>query len=159
MIISSYMLKKRNTGQPYLFKSADYVCEDTRIRSPEDIYGFLDQTIHISDNAEEYVYMLCLSTAMRIIGIFELSHGTVKCAPITMRELMIRALLCGAVTIVIAHNHPSGDPSPSSQDLDVCKQIADACKFMGLNFADFIICGDGAYCSLKEIGMIKQHST
>ncbi len=153
MRVLSYKLLKRSTGQPYIHKDTEYVCEN-KILVPEDIYELLRGTVHINESAEEYVYLLCLTTKMRVTALFELSHGTVSSAPISVRELMIRALLCGAVTIVIAHNHPSGDPSPSAQDLDVSRQIADACRFMGIQFADFIICGDGTYCSFRDQGLI-----
>jgi len=70
------------------------------------------------------------------------------------REIFIRALLSGAVGIIIIHNHPSSDITPSSQDLLVTEKIAQAGKMIGVELLDHIIIGGNEYCSLKELGVL-----
>ena len=77
--------------------------------------------IRIHENAEEYMHMLCLNTKNRVIGVFEISHGTVNASIVGTREIFQKALLANAVSIILMHNHPSGDPTPSREDIkDTC---------------------------------------
>lgn len=88
------------------------------------------------------------------MGIFELSHGTVNSSLITPREVYMKALLCGASTIVLAHNHPSGDPTPSELDINAMERIKDAGDILAIPLMDFIVCGDNCYYSAKEQGYL-----
>jgi DNA repair protein RadC len=69
------------------------------------------------------------------------------------REVFQKALLANAVSIILMHNHPSGDPTPSRQDIEVTKKIADAGNLIGIELLDHIIVGD-SYTSLKEKGYV-----
>ena len=85
-----------------------------------------------------------------MIGVFELSHGTVDSSLITSREVFMKALLCGASGIILAHNHPSGDVSPSKMDMQVMTKIKDAGEILSVPLLDFIICGECYYSAQKE---------
>lgn len=123
------------------------------IRSPEDIYDFARRFLRLHEESEEYLYMACMNTKNKIIGVFEISHGTVNSSVFGVREILQKALLANAVNIIMMHNHPSGDPNPSREDVEVTKRLAEAGKLLGVQLLDHIIVGD-SYCSLKEKGYL-----
>lgn len=130
-------------------------CQEEHLNRPEKIAYFMWSYLEMKTMAEEYLYMLALDTKCALLGVFEVSHGGVNKAYINPREIYIRALLSGAVYIVLVHNHPSGDPSPSMDDLDVTRRIADAGKIIGIPLTDHIIIGKFRFfVSLKEQGII-----
>lgn len=124
------------------------------IRSPEDANSVATDFIHLHEQSEEYLYMICLNTKNKIIGVFELSHGNVNSSIYSVREMFQKALLANAVNIIVMHNHPSGDPTPSREDILVTERAKEAGKLIGIDILDHIIVGDGRYCSLKERGNI-----
>ena len=92
-----------------------------------------------------------MNTKNRIIGVFEISHGSVNSSIVSAREVFQKALLANAVSILLMHNHPSGDPSPSREDIEVTKRLVEAGKILNVQVLDHIIIGD-SYVSLKEKG-------
>ena len=121
------------------------------IRSPEDVVQVGKSFMRIHEEPEEYMYMICLNTKNRVIGVFEISHGNVNSSIVGTREIFQKALLANAVSIILMHNHPSGDPSPSREDIEVTRRIVEAGKIIGIQVLDHIIIGD-KYSSLKEKG-------
>ncbi len=121
------------------------------IRSPEDVVQVGKSFMRIHEEPEEYMYMICLNTKNRVIGVFEISHGNVNSSIVGTREIFQKALLANAVSIILMHNHPSGDPSPSREDIEVTRRIVEAGKIIGIEVLDHIIIGD-RYSSLKEKG-------
>ena len=99
--------------------------------------------------AEEYVYMIAFDTKQKPLGVFEISHGTVNASVLNPREVYLKALLVGAVNIVLLHNHPSGDTSPSRADIQSTKRIKEAGEMLGIKLIDHIIIGDD-YLSFAE---------
>ena len=97
--------------------------------------------------------MLALDTKCKPIGIFEISHGTVNMSMINPREVFIRALLVGAVSIALIHNHPSGDATPSREDISATKRLAECGKLLGVVLLDHIVIGHD-YTSLKADGYL-----
>ena len=81
-----------------------------------------------------------------------ISRGTVNASLISVREIMISALRHRAVHMILVHNHPSGDPSPSREDMEVTRRTAEAGALIGITLADHIIIGDHSYYSFKEWG-------
>ena len=96
--------------------------------------------------------MVALNTKNKPLGVFEVSHGTVNQSVCSPRELFIKALLCGAANIILAHNHPSGDIAPSKTDVENYRIVKEAGQLMGIKLLDSIIVGDG-YFSFMEEGM------
>lgn len=117
--------------------------------SPKVIYKMLCDVFKHDKQTEEYLYLLCFNTKCRLLGVFELSHGNVNQSICSAREIFQKALLCNASSFVLAHNHPSGDTSPSKEDFAVYRKITEASKLMDLSFMDNIIIGDNYY-SFKE---------
>lgn len=107
-----YMLKRKRTVQvdSSFFDSPEKVCT-------------LAKNLGLLEAAEEYVYTLALDNKNKATGLFEISHGTVSSSVISPREIYIRALLLGASSIILFHNHPSGDVTPSKDDILVTKRV------------------------------------
>lgn len=120
-----------------------------RLDRPENIVQVMNDVFQMKDRAEEFLYLVCMTTKCRPISFFEISHGTCNASPAGIREIMIRVLLCGAVSIVITHNHPSGDPMPSQKDFEITKKLQNACNLMDIEFCDHIIIGRDAYYSMR----------
>lgn len=97
--------------------------------------------------------MIALDTKNKPVGVFEVSHGTASASIVGSREIFIRLLLVGASCFVISHNHPSGDCTPSKEDIEVTRRLKECADMMGLSLLDHIIIGDG-FTSLSECGYI-----
>ena len=114
------------------------------------VFEFSIKELRLDKKAEEYAFMLAYDTKKSLIGVFEISHGTINTALLSNREIFMRALLIGAANIIIVHNHPSGNILPSGQDRDVCKRIMNAAKLLEIPLDDFIIIGSGEYYSFRK---------
>lgn len=90
-------------------KAYNYKTENKHLDCAEKIASMICDLFELHTAAEEYVYLLSLDTKCRILGIFEVGHGTVNACLLHTREIMIRNLLCGAGTFIVVHNHPSGE--------------------------------------------------
>lgn len=122
-----------------------------KITSPGDVVVIGKEFMRIHEEPEEYMYMICMNTKNKVIGVFEISHGTVNTSLVSPREVFQKALLANAVSIILMHNHPSGDSKASREDVEVTKRVAEAGKIIGIELLDHIIIGD-QYSSLKEAG-------
>ena len=91
--------------------------------------------------------MLALGGANNILGAFEVSIGTATASLVHQREVFIRAILAGAVSIIVAHNHPAGDLKESPQDLRVTKTIREAGELIGIRLYDHLILAGGKFAS------------
>jgi len=103
---------------------------------------------------QEILKLLMLNSKSKLIGETDISKGTVNASLITPRELFIEALQKNAVSIVILHNHPSGDPTPSRNDMLTTKRIMDAGKLIGIELLDHVIIGNNCYVSFRESGIL-----
>ena len=99
---------------------------------------------------QEHMRLLMLNTKSMLVGETEISKGTVNASLVSPRELFIEALKKEAVSIILLHNHPSGDPTPSAQDLMITKQVKEAGILVGIELLDHIIIGDNRYISFAE---------
>lgn len=103
---------------------------------------------------QEIMKLLMLNSKAKLIGETNISKGTVNASLITPRELFIEALQKNAVSIIIMHNHPSGDPTPSREDMLITKRIQNAGALIGIELLDHIIIGNNCYISFREEGML-----
>ena len=99
---------------------------------------------------EEHFSTLLLDTKGKIIEEVEVSVGDLNSAPVHPREVFKQAVKRSAAAVVLIHNHPSGDPSPSTEDLDITLRLIESAKILGISVIDHIIIGDGVYTSLKS---------
>ncbi|WP_338102742.1 RadC family protein [Methanolapillus millepedarum] len=122
------------------------------IKSPEDIFSFIYPKIR-EEKREKFI-VLCLDTKNRVIREEVISIGSLNASIVHPREIFRPALMESAAAIVLIHNHPSGDPTPSPEDLDVTARIAGCGHLLGIEVLDHIIVGDGCFLSLKQEGKI-----
>lgn len=133
--------------------SVNYPELDNMMNSPEKIVKFAKGFLRMHEETEEYMYMICLNTKLMMTGVFEISHGNVNSSVVGTREVFQKALLANAVSIILMHNHPSGDCKPSREDIKVTERLKEAGNILGVEVLDHIIIGN-EYCSLKEKGYL-----
>jgi DNA repair protein RadC len=107
----------------------------------------------MSEKRELFV-SLHLNTKMQIESKHIVSIGCLDSAPVHPREVFRPAVRSGAAAVIVAHNHPSGDPEPSKEDKAVTERLLKASSVMGIKLLDHIIIGHGRYVSLRETGLI-----
>lgn len=149
MRITKYRTELDSKRHNILVKESavNYACD--KLNSPDAIVQMFKSVFGLDHMAEEYVYLAAFSTAYKVLGIFEVSHGTVNTSPASPREIFIRLLLSGASCFAICHNHPSGDCNPSDDDVGLTKKLQECAVMMGIAFTDHIIIGKDYY-SFKE---------
>ena len=101
-------------------------------------------------SSQEQLLLLMLNTKNRLLGEEIISKGTVNASLISPREIFLESLHHHAVSIVLIHNHPSGDPTPSKEDIQITRRIKEAGVMLGIELLDHIIIGDRNYISFRE---------
>ncbi len=118
--------------------------------SPKAVaYVYMEQMRH---EERERVIIVMLDAKCQLIKDEVLTIGTVNCSLVTPREILIEALKYRAVSFIVLHNHPSGDPSPSQMDYRVTKRLKTAGELVGVRLTDHIVIGDASYYSFQEDG-------
>lgn len=123
-----------------------------KIKTPEDIYNLLKE--ELVGKKKEHFKLLSLSAGSRIINIEDISVGTLNASLVHPREIFYSAIKNSAASIILVHNHPSGEASPSEDDIETTKRIIEAGKIMGIEVLDHIIIGREGFFSLKKNELI-----
>ena len=122
------------------------------INRPETVANyFMEKLRH---KRKEYVILACIDAKCRILKEITISSGSVNMSLISPREVFLEALRAEAVNIILIHNHPSGDPSPSITDIECTKWVKEMGDKLDIALLDHIIIGDNCYTSFKEKGYI-----
>lgn len=155
MRIVQYKTRLTEDKKAVLEKEVSVYCPDVdrKMNSPEKIVKLARYFLRMHERTEEYLYMVCLNTKLDMTSLFEISHGNVNSSVVGVREVFQKALLANAVNIIMIHNHPSGDCTPSRQDVEITKRLKEAGTIVGVEVLDHIIIGE-SYCSLKEKGYL-----
>lgn len=155
MRVTKYKTKLVDGRKAVLEKdySVNYPELDNMMNSPEQVVKLAKGYLRMHEQTEEYMYMLCLNSKLKLNGLFEISHGNVNSSIVGTREVFQKALLGNAVSIILMHNHPSGDCTPSREDIKVTERLVEAGKIIGIEVLDHIIIGKN-YCSLKDKGYL-----
>jgi DNA repair protein RadC len=124
--------------------------ERDRIRGPGDVHLRLGPRLR--DLPQEEFHALLLDSRHRVLREVLVTRGTLDASLISPREVFRLAVVEGAAAVILAHNHPSGDPTPSPDDRAVTRQIAEAGRALGIPVLDHVILGDGRFASLAEEG-------
>jgi len=103
---------------------------------------------------QEQVVILFLSTSLRVIGFHVASVGALNASIMSVREVFSAALVANAAGIIISHNHPSGNPEPSREDIRVTGKLVEAGEILGIQVIDHIIVTNDSYTSLGERGVV-----
>lgn len=124
--------------------------ESLKLITPHNVANYYMQDMrHLT---REQVMLLMLDSKNKLIKDMIISTGTVNTSLMPIREVFVQALKFEAVNIILLHNHPSGDPSPSTEDIHVTRKLTEAGNLIGISLMDHIIIGDNKYISLKEKG-------
>lgn len=122
------------------------------IGSPESVADIYMEELRYQK--KELVKLLILDTKGAIVGDVLLSEGSLNSSIVHPREVFKEAIIRSANRLVLIHNHPSGDPEPSAQDIQLTNRLTEAGRLIGIELLDHIIIGDGEYSSLKRLGYI-----
>ena len=122
------------------------------IRSPSDVFENYQSLF--KDQVRERFVVLWLNSANKVIGFEIISEGILNSSLTHPREVFRGAIVSTCASIILAHNHPSGNPEPSQEDISITKQIVDSGKIIGIPVHDHIIFADNNYTSLAERGLI-----
>ena len=98
--------------------------------------------------------VVLLDTKCRVLRTTVVAVGTLNSAAVEPREVFREAIAVGAAAVVAFHNHPSGDPSPSPDDIELTRRLRAAGRLIGIDLVDHVVLADARYCSLKELGRI-----
>jgi DNA repair protein RadC len=126
--------------------------KDFDIKNPESVVKAIRSSI--KDKAKEHFKLILLNPRNKIIGISTISIGTLNASLVHPREVFKDAIVHSAASVVLAHNHPSGDPEPSEDDLKITKKLVDSGKLLGIEVLDHIIIAKNGFKSLANEGLI-----
>lgn len=129
-------------------KGANY--EDADMNCPDKIALMMKRLLEMDAFAEEHCYMMAVNSRCKPLGMFFMSKGTSDTSILAPREVFMRALLIGAVQVILCHNHPSGNPVPSKADLKLTEKFREAGRLLNIPLADHIIIGRNCYFSFRE---------
>ncbi len=121
------------------------------IHNPADAAGMLQH--EMSDLEQEHLRVILLDTRNRVMDIVEIYQGSLNSAQVRVAELFKPAIQRTAAGIIVVHNHPSGDPTPSPDDVAVTREVVQAGKLLDIEALDHLIIGRGRFVSLKERGL------
>jgi len=125
--------------------------ERPKVRSPRDVYNLLGPSLR--DEKREHFVALLLDTKNGVLRSRTVSVGDLSSSIVHPREVFAEAIRHGAASLIVSHNHPSGDPTPSPEDIAVTRRLAEAGELLGIELLDHIVLGDNRWVSLKEKGL------
>lgn len=123
-----------------------------KIKGPEDVSNLLMEEMRYFK--KEAFNIILLNTKHDVIAVENISIGSLNASIVHPREVFNRAIKRSSSGIILAHNHPSGDPKPSGEDINITKRLIEAGKIIGINVLDHVIIGDGIFLSMKEQQLI-----
>lgn len=126
---------------------------EVNVRGPDSVAGLLQQYLKNADR--EHFVVLMLNAQHEVVGIHTATIGTIDSSLIHPREVFKPAILANAAAIIVAHNHPSGNPTPSMEDRHVTRQLCDAGDLLGIPIIDHVIVGTAppfAFYSFAQAG-------
>lgn len=121
------------------------------VKTPEDVVALVRS--RLKSKKKEYFLALLLDTRNQLIRVAEISVGSLDSSIVHPREVFKEAVSASAASVLFAHNHPSGDPEASEDDINLTKRLVEAGEIMGIDVLDHVIIGDRKYLSLKREGL------
>jgi DNA repair protein RadC len=122
------------------------------LSTPKQVYEYLAPSLQAL--RREVFHVLCLNNRNTLLLDARIAEGSVSSCPVDPREVFSTALSSGASSIIVAHNHPSGSLDPSSDDITLTNQLAEAGRFLHIRLLDHIIVSDGGFTSFSERGLL-----
>ncbi len=118
------------------------------VHSPQDVFDIIGYTLSALE--QEELHVLLLDTRNRLIETIQVYKGSLNASQVRVGELFREAIRRSANAIIVAHNHPSGDPTPSPDDVAVTRALIDAGRLLDIEVLDHIVVGGGKFASLKD---------
>lgn len=126
--------------------------QDTRhVRSPSDAAALLEPEMRLLE--QEHLRVILLNTRHRVLGVHEVYKGSLNASFVRAAEIFREPIRRNCRAILVAHNHPSGDPTPSAEDVRVTRRLVDVGRLLDIEVIDHVVIGDGAWVSLRERGL------
>ena len=122
--------------------------ERPAIHSPEDAYALVQ--FEMSAYSQEHLWVLLLDTRNRVLHIEKLYKGSLNASTVRVGEIFRASIQRNAASVIVVHNHPSGDPKPSPEDIALTRALVQAGKLLDIEMLDHVVVGHGRYASLKE---------
>lgn len=144
--------KRVNIVSLKIVRESSLLYDQRRITSPDDAANLVKS--FLADSDRENFMVICLNTKNEPNAIHTVGVGTLNSSQIHPRELFKISILANSASIIVAHNHPSGDSTPSMEDIEITKRLIDAGKLLGIEILDHIIIGNGTFVSFKQKGLI-----
>lgn len=143
----------RARGVPWLkvVREATLAPRKTRIREPQDVVNLLGAQAAAEE--QEVFWVLLLDSQSEVRGAVEVGRGTLNGCLVHPREVFRVAVMYGAAGIIVAHNHPSGDPTPSAEDRAVTRQLAEAGRLIDIPVYDHLILAGDRWVSFATMGL------
>ena len=148
----SNVAKRINIVSIKMVKESSFLYQTRTISSPKDAYEMIKEQLEGLDR-EQFI-IACLNTKNEPTNISVVSVGTLNKAIVHPREVFKTAILSNAASIMAFHNHPSGETTPSQQDIQLTHRLVEAGELLGIKLLDHLIIGDGTFTSLKEKGYL-----
>ena len=148
----SNVAKRINIVSIKMVKESSFLYQTRQILSPNDAYEMIKEQLEGLDR-EQFI-IACLNTKNEPTNISVVSVGTLNKAIVHPREVFKTAILSNAASIMAFHNHPSGEITPSQQDIQLTNRLYEAGELLGIKLLDHLIIGDGTFTSLKEKGYL-----
>ncbi len=126
--------------------------ERPKIRSPQDVYNLLGPALR--DEKREHFVALLLDTKGGVLRQLTVSVGDLSSSIVHPREVFAPAVRHSAASLIVSHNHPSGDPTPSPEDAQVTQRLVEAGELLGIEVLDHVVLGDSRWVSLREKGLM-----
>ena len=121
------------------------------VKTPEDVASLVRSKL--KGKKKEHFLAILLDTRNQLIKVSEISVGSLDTSVVHPREVFKEAIAASAASVIFVHNHPSGDPEASEDDIKLTKRLAEAGEILGIDVLDHIIIGDKKYLSLKREGL------
>lgn len=131
-----------------------YNLNTKKLMSPMDALTAINELFDLENECVEKFGVLYLNTKNEIIGASIVSVGTLNASLVHPRETFRGAVMLPCNAILVFHNHPSGNPEPSNEDIQLTERLVEAGKILGISVTDHVIVGQNRYASLKEKGLI-----
>lgn len=135
-----------------LIRERTYPATVRIISSPQDAYQLVREWLESRDR--ECFGLVLMDTRNKVLGLHIVSIGSLNASIVHPREVFKPALLSNCAAIILAHNHPSGDPDPSKEDLAMTARLKQVGELLGVPVLDHLVIGDGTFVSLKERGLL-----
>lgn len=137
----------------YLVRESVSSALDT-VSTPEDAAKVVRDLFDFDHLDREQFVALALNTKNRVVGAWAVSVGSLNASIVHPRELFKPAVMLSAASVVIAHNHPSGDPTPSGADIQLTRRLVKGGDVLGVELLDHVVVGDESIASLRDLGLM-----